>query len=152
VDPIARLLEVLRLNGLVQYDHFNPEFKDARMYDAAGIALLCGTCHDGKTRKRISAARAAAARLDPFALQAGFVRQALEIKTTKPIVCVGSVSFVVERVLLSLRGDEVLSVDPPEDTGAPWRLNALFEDRRGTPVCSIVDNEIRTRASSWTLR
>ncbi|GAA3997406.1 hypothetical protein GCM10022211_03460 [Sphingomonas humi] len=43
--------------SLYQYDHFDPEYADATEHAADGIALLCPTCHDLKTKGVLTAAR-----------------------------------------------------------------------------------------------
>ena len=136
---------------VVQYDHFAPEFKDARAHDPAGIALLCGSCHDRKTRRRTSAAAVAKARAAPFALREGFVREPLEIGAGDVTVMLGEMRVTRCPVILRVRGKDVISIDPPELAGGPHRVNAAFANTSGHPLCRIIDNEIELRVSPWDI-
>jgi hypothetical protein len=136
--------------AVIQYDHFDPEFKDARRHDAAKIALLCGACHDRKTRGRVSTEAVAEARQHPCALRDGFVREALEIGSKDVAILLGD-TICRGRVIIRITGTDLVSVAPPELPGAPLRVNAAFKDEAGLTVCQIVDNEIVLRASHWDI-
>jgi hypothetical protein len=51
---------VICRGAIYQYEHIDPEFKDATAHDPSHICLLCGGRHDRVTRGRISKATVSA--------------------------------------------------------------------------------------------
>lgn len=140
---------VLCGKALVHYDHFDPEFKDAREHKAEGIALLCGGHHDEKTRGWITNEQVAEGRRNPPALQAGFAHKELRIGADRIAVFFGSNRVNGNGVLLRVRGQDLIAIKPPEAPGAPYRLSAVFHDRKGKLLCQIVENEYVIRSDLW---
>lgn len=54
-----------------KYDHFDPEWADAKEHRPEGIALLCGDCETQRTRHLIGINQIRLARAAPFNLQPG---------------------------------------------------------------------------------
>jgi hypothetical protein len=61
----------------------------------------------------------------------------------------GGLTLKCVPVILEVGGRQLLGFSPPESTGAPIRLNALFCDTRGEPIAQIVANEWRAYAHNW---
>ncbi|MBX9580543.1 MAG: hypothetical protein K2X87_09560 [Gemmataceae bacterium] len=153
--PADRALRVRRECGfgcvlcgksVVHYDHFNPEFKDATDHDPAGIALLCGGCHDEKSRKYLSTATIAGARLNPLCKRTGFSWKKLGLQG-EPIVDLGGAQF--RRSPIQIAGRRLLEVKPGEEPGVPFRLSALFTNAVGHEVLRIEDNIWKASTGSW---
>ena len=85
-DPLKRALRQACGYGCVicgcaiyQYEHIGPTFTEAREHDPERMALLCGSCHDKKTRGLLSKETAMLARNSPFAKREGFSRVSLDV-------------------------------------------------------------------------
>src|ERR1700756_833363 len=70
--------------GIYEYDHFNPEFSEAKSHRPDGIILLCASCHAKKTKKVLSLETIAAAAANPRCKRVGFSREAFDIGNEHP--------------------------------------------------------------------
>jgi hypothetical protein len=135
--------------AIAQYEHFDPPFKDAGAHDPAGIALLCGGCHDKKTHGFWSASKVAEARRDPITFKNGYARDALDLQS--PFVLrIGSSSFEdVSTIVRTREGEYWFQIEEPEAETAPIRLSVVFFDRDGRPSLEIQENEWRCFTGQW---
>ena len=140
-------------DAVIQYDHITPPYADALRHDPAGIVLLCGGCHDRKTRGQLSVATILRAAANPKCKQTGFSWGAFDLGSTdSPVVWLGDVMLWQCDTLLSVNGEPILAIHEPEAPGGPFRLTANFLDRDGNPVLSIVDNEWQTLSANWDVQ
>jgi hypothetical protein len=124
---------------IVDYDHFDPAFKDAESHDANGITLLCGTCHGKKNRKLLSNDEVRRNNANPRARQNGFIRDAVFLGPSVPLVRFGGAVFLSEQIVAC--DDEILfGFSAAEEAGAPVRLQAHLCDKDGRQLLEIVDN------------
>jgi hypothetical protein len=135
--------------AFIQYDHFNPPFEQARSHEIDGIALLCGACHDKKTKGLLSQATVAGARRRPAALMKGSPRDTLDILPPFTLWLGSSSVRDVSTIVTTLEGEHWLSIEQPEADGAPMRLSAMFFDDHGNPSLEIVGNEWRPVIAQW---
>jgi len=56
---------------IYEYEHFNPEFKDATFHDPNGIALLCCTHHGAKTKGLLTNDQVSSYRAHPYNIKNG---------------------------------------------------------------------------------
>ncbi len=56
---------------IYEYEHFNPEFKDATSHDSNGIALLCCTHHGAKTKGLLTNDQVSSYRTNPYNIKNG---------------------------------------------------------------------------------
>jgi hypothetical protein len=135
--------------ALVDYDHFEPEFANAKRHDAAGIILLCRACHGEKNSGFLSKATIRDCLKDPLAIRRGFSAAGFDVGKSWPEIQLGPVSVRLGYVILECNGHEVLRIDEPEALGAPFRLNATFRDHDGEVTLQIIDNIWRVRTGNW---
>lgn len=134
---------------MIEYEHFEPEFKDATEHVADGIILLCISCHGRKTRGHLSRATLDGARRFPKAKEDGFSFSAFDVGNDPPTVVLGNIEATNVAILLSVLGDDIFRVDPPETTGGPFRISARIYDRFSRPILEIIENEWRTPVWNW---
>ncbi|QTN21488.1 HNH endonuclease [Rhizobacter sp. AJA081-3] len=135
--------------AIVEYEHVSPEFAKARSHDAAGIALLCPTCHSKKTRNFLSARRVLEAMKEPAAKRSGFAFSELESSTSHPYVVFAGVTLKNCATPVEIKGLPVLRIEDSEAKGTPYLLSASFFDERGGPSLFIRQNEWQVFADSW---
>ncbi len=76
-------------NGIDDYEHVDPPFKDAKEHDPNGIALLCPNCHAKKTRGFGSANIVCNALKKPFCFSKGYTAEKAQIVCNRTIcVCI----------------------------------------------------------------
>ena len=137
--------------SIVEYEHIDPEFSEAVQHDPAAIALLCHSCHGNVTRKFWSKEKIKAARQSPRCKQTGFSWGAFDLGDQQPFIKFAGILLRKCPIPITVAGTPVFSIRSPEVLGGPFRLSAMFQDAKGTPVLRIVDNEWQAIAQPWDL-
>jgi hypothetical protein len=135
--------------ALYQYEHVDPEFKDARSHDPSRIVLLCGGCHDLVTRGLLSKDTIKLRALTPKCTELGFSFGPFDIGNQPPEVVLGTITARNCKTLIRITGDDVFSIAAPAQLGQPFILNARFFDIGSNPILDIVENEWRSALNSW---
>ncbi len=136
-------------NAIYQYDHLGTEFKDSERHDPNKIVLLCGGCHDQKTRGFLSTDTILMRAKSPVCKQNNFSWGVLDIGNTHPEVVLGGLTAINVKSLLTIDGEDVFSIKPPSRKHGPFLVNASLFDRGGRQTLKIVDNELQISTSSW---
>ncbi len=137
--------------AVYQYEHFDPDFKDATTHNPDGITLLCGSCHDNVTRRVWSKEKVRLANQNPRCLGQGFSWGAFDISTKDFEFVLGGVKMQGVPVPLLVSNQPLIEVAPPEQEGAPFRLSAHFYDQTGKLTFSIVSNEWKGPIENWDI-
>ncbi|MBT9472096.1 MAG: HNH endonuclease signature motif containing protein [Pseudomonadota bacterium] len=135
-------------SAIYDYEHIDPEFKDAIEHRAEGIVLLCPNHHRGK-RRSISVEQIRRAALAPKALEQGFAFESFDPGLEHPVITVGGVTGTNVDTILQVQDRPIIWIREPEAPGAPYRISAIFWDAHGYPILSIIDNEIRSHPRNW---
>ena len=136
-------------DAFYEYDHLEVEFKDAVEHDPERIVLLCGGCHGKKTRGFLSTESIIAASKNPRCLQVGFTRGGMDVGGDAPEVVLGTITATNFSSLITIDGEDIFSIAPPEEAGGPFRINASLYDQSGAQILEIVENEIRVGIANW---
>ena len=99
-------------NGICQIDHVEPVFEHAREHNPKGMTLLCGTCHDKKTRGIIGLKTVKEAMLQPFCKQK-LPSDFFDFGSVIPIIQFGNSTFINPISLISIDGISIFSILPP---------------------------------------
>lgn len=155
-DPIKRAVRqrcgfgcVSCGKGIIQYDHFDPEYSDARDHSADGITLLCGSCHDEKKHGLLTNAQVAAMNASPYCLKQGAAFGQFRLTGAQPIVMLGNNEFRRCKIILEIAGERVLWFNRPEYRDDGLCLNARIRNEKGEIVFEIIDNEWRIGDDLW---
>lgn len=137
--------------GLAYYDyeHFDPDFKDAKEHNADGMTLLCMQCNQKRARGTLSAATVARANANPKCKQLGFASELFDFGPEPIEIFFAGVSFVDCGTLIQVHGVNLLSVRPPEEPGSPVLLSGFLADTTGATTLKIVDNEWSAGDENW---
>lgn len=135
--------------GFYDYEHFDPDFKDAKSHDPAGITLLCMQCNQKRARGQLSAETVAQANAAPRCLQSGFAREEWGFGHDPISVVFAGATFTNVKVLIEINGYPIMSVLPPEDGSSFYRFSGLFSDRFGQTTLKIKDNEWFAGVDNW---
>lgn len=158
-DPVKRAVRQACGYGCVvcgcaiyDYEHVDPPYAEAREHDPKRITLLCGACHDKKTRGMLSTETVIRAMESPFTKREGFARVTLDLAPDSAVIVkIGQTQFKGLRDILIVDGESVLAVAPPEIAGAPPRINATFYSRANELIAKIIDNEWRGETSAFDI-
>jgi hypothetical protein len=135
--------------GIVQYEHVEPEFKDAKEHRADSIALLCPQCHAKITTKMWSKSRVKLAMRMPKCKQEGFAREFFDFVNESPVLVFGGVRLSNCEIPIEVAGYPLFSIKAPDNTGEPFLLSGTFTDSNGDTSLTIIDNEWRASSSAW---
>ena len=140
---------VLCGNAIIDYDHFDPAFSEALEHKSEGITILCGQCHNKKTRGMLSFESVKRAVANPRCRQSGFSFEAFDIGEQSPIVRLGTLLLIDVKTIIRVLGDNILSIKPPLEKESPFLISAKITDIAGKPIFEIEDNEWKTFSSNW---
>lgn len=148
-------------SAIYDYEHFNPEFNEAKEHNPDGIALLCPTDHARKRKQLLSNEKYLKSISNPKALQNKKAYAEWEVSNFAPTIVIGQKIFTGGTSILIVDAELLLGFKEPEEIGTPPRLNFRFFDRKQKEVFSIIDNEIsvfsesfdiETTGNIWTVR
>ncbi len=131
------------------YEHFDPDFKDAKEHRAEGITLLCMQCNQKRAHGTLSVETVAAANMAPKCLERGFASESFDFGSDPMQVAFAGVTFTNCPILIEVNGFPLLSVREPEAPGTPYRLSGLFADDTGEITLKIEDNVWSAGADNW---
>ena len=131
------------------YEHFDPDFKDAKEHRAEGITLLCMQCNQKRARGTLSVETVAAANLAPKCLEQGFATESFDFGSNPMQITLAGVTFTNCPTLIEVNGFPLLSIRGPEAPGAPYRLSGFFADDTGDITLKITDNHWSAGADNW---
>lgn len=135
--------------GFYDYEHFDPEFKDARAHDSRGITLLCMQCNQKKQRGLLSVDSVRDANSNPKCLESGFANEWFDFGRNPLEVRLGGVSFRNCQTLLEIDDCPILRIAEPETEHGPYRLSGLFADETGATTLRIDENRWIAGADNW---
>jgi hypothetical protein len=134
----------------MHYDHFAPEFVDCQEHIAAGIALLCPTCHQDRTSGRLSADRVEAGRRRAREL---WKDPALRTQFSGDVVtlAVGSNRLTGPSVGLCFGSFRLLEIQASGDDFQPWVLSGAFVHGAGH-IARFDRNTVVACSGNWDVQ
>lgn len=158
-DPIKREIRqrskfacVVCRSGIFDYEHIEPEYKDAKAHEADKICCLCSSCHDKVTRRHYSKAFIRQKYLecenaDPKDVSPPF--DSLDFHDGNAELKVGGITYAPGvRCILKYHGVEIISVAPSNGETAGG-INAMFFDSEGQHTLRIEDNVWTGAIDAW---
>ncbi|MEZ9132751.1 HNH endonuclease signature motif containing protein [Vibrio breoganii] len=125
---------------LVEYEHIEPEYHDAKEHDPTKMTLLCPMCHDKVTKKLLSKKRVWEAKKSPKALKDGFVKDQLMVDTDSLELLMGNARTSMLLVAISLYGKPLFWFERCE-VEESYRICCIFYGLDGKPIAYINRNE-----------
>jgi hypothetical protein len=135
--------------SIIEYEHVDPPFEEAKEHDPERITLLCPQCHAKVTRRFISKQTVLEDMRDPCCKRSGYSSEFLDIGRTHPAVVFGGITLTRCPVPVEFKGEALFEVKEAERAGGPFRLSANFYNSRGERSLQIVDNEWRAYGTNW---
>ena len=137
--------------GLVyNYEHVDPEFKDACEHNPENMTLLCGIHHDLKTGGQLSAERIKAQMLSPYNQNKDALSASVNtIYPDKEItVALGSTLWQNTRSILSINGQSLFSIISTELYPL---INFEMYNAAGSKIIDIQNNEVFLARGSYDI-
>lgn len=133
------------------YEHIDPEFADAKLHDPAKMTFLCDTQNQRKERGYLSKETIWSWKSDPWGKKNGHVHDSFDVDSKKFSIWIGGNKIENFEKIISIGDVCLLSVKPPEEKGAPFRLSAIFHDNQNNRILEIIDNEWKARSDVFDL-
>lgn len=125
---------------LVEYEHIEPEYHDAKEHDPQKMTLLCPMCHDKVTKRIISKNKVWEAKASPRALENGYVSDTLMVATDSLEILLGSCKSTMFSVAIKLYGKPLFWFEPSGE-GNDYKICSIFYGANGRPISYINRNE-----------
>jgi hypothetical protein len=135
--------------SLYDYEHFDPDFKEATAHNTSGITLLCMQCNQKRNRKVLSVETVKCANENPKSLQQGFSNEAFDFGSNPIEIVFAGVTFINCDHWIRIDGTPILSIKNPEQNHAPYRLSGLFCNDVGEETLEITDNKWSVSTDNW---
>lgn len=136
------------------YEHVDPEFKNAKNHDPNKITLLCGRCHDNVTKGIWSKEKVKEAMVNPENLKKGSSSKLpLDLSGAHfPEIFFGETRFGECNVPISIYGQQILKIEQPINKGEPFLLSGVFTNDKGIKVLEIERNDLIVSSNSWDIK
>lgn len=134
-----------------KYDHFDPEWADAKEHRPEGIALLCGDCETQRTRKLIGINQVRLARAAPFNMEPGrdpFWGLRLGSEPVEVVFGGNRARNSDRNILFEINGVPLFGV---ERDGDAWVLLGSLCDDQGRASLKFEGSEIVARRGQWDI-
>jgi len=136
-------------SAFYQYDHFDPEFADAKSHDPNGICCLCPTCHQEVTSGRLSRELVKKRVIEVNSAASDPISPPLDLHDGQECLRIGGIRYArIPLSLLSLYGENLLAVTPSNDS-EPGSISGRFFSDAGEEMMRIVRNEILFKSANW---
>lgn len=135
--------------GIVQYEHVDPEFKDAATHDADAITLLCPRCHAKVTTGMLAKEQVKQAMLDPCCKRTGYARETFAFSGGPPALRFGGMLLKDCPIPIEVKSVPLFSIKQAEDPNGPFLLSGHFTDSNGNQSLVIEDNEWQASSTCW---
>jgi len=139
--------------AICDYEHIEPEFKDAQSHNPKGITLLCAGCHDKKTRGIYSKEKILDAMKNPKCKEQGFTFDSLDIGKKNIAIQFGNCLFIDTLSLICVDSISLLTLIPPnpELHNEPYKLNAFLTDNDENGIFGITNNTWFGNIENWDI-
>jgi hypothetical protein len=116
------------------------------------MVLLCGSHHTEAGKGLLSVDTIKKSAASPKCLEQGFSDFSLDVGGEFPTVLIGNSIFKGNPTLIRAFGEQLFAIDYPEEKGSPYRISAVFFDRKERMACRIVHNEWQCFISNWDVK
>ncbi len=137
--------------SIIQYEHVDPEFKDAKKHDPNCITLLCPSCHTKITTKFWPKDVVKNAMHSPECKKLGFTRDSFNFGLSTPTIILGGLTIPNCERPLKILNNDIIVLKSPTISGEPFLLSAWFYNKIGNELFNIIDNEWIAFANNWDI-
>lgn len=133
---------------ITEYEHFFPDFKDAKVHDPTSIVLLCPSHHAEVTKGVIPKEAVADASENPVARASGFSHRNLPWFKGDLVFKVGGLTTKGTPIPFSIKGDMPLFFSAPEEGSDVTRISASISGPDGRRILEVAQNEWRVTSNA----
>ncbi len=135
--------------GIIQYEHVDPEFCEAKSHEIENITLLCPQCHGKVTTGFLSKEKIKQAMNNPICNKNGFTKEVFDFCTGHPTLQFAGMLFSNCSIPIMVAGNPLFKIERPEIEGGPFRLSGIFCNSAGQCTLKIQENEWIASSTNW---
>jgi len=135
--------------GFYDYEHFDPDFAEAKSHDPNGMTLLCMQCNQKRNRKLLSRETVKAHNKNPAAISKGFCQEWLDVSCAEVEVVFAGSSYIQCSNIIEVNENPILAIRPPQGDNEPYRISGFFSDATGAITLKIDENVWKAGADNW---
>ncbi len=135
--------------GIIEYEHIEPEFNNAKEHNPLKMTLLCPNCHRKVTSGIWSKSKVHDAMLKPKALSQGYSNEIFDIGNGFPIIHFAGSKFQNCPIPIVIHNYPLFTIEPKQDERGYFLLGGNFTDSNGKPTLKIYKNEWIAKSDSW---
>lgn len=154
-DPVKRAVRqrdgygcIICGGAIIDYHHVEPQYADASEHNPDRITLLCPN-HHRNAGTFLGNDTIAAAMKSPKCKQLGFSFGEFYLGSEHLDVLIGRATIRRAFRVLTIYGDNVVWIEPPEEELGPFRISADIRDQSGQAILSLDRNHWRTPIENW---
>ncbi|MBB1192844.1 hypothetical protein DNC80_04080 [Flavobacterium sp. SOK18b] len=136
--------------GIIEYEHVEPEFKEAEKHDPTSITLLCPNCHSKVTRGMWSKEKIKDAMQNPICLQKGYSNDFFDIGNNYPKIKFAGSLIMNTPIPIMVKGKPLFKIIKSESEKF-FLLSAIFYNSKGEKSLEIIDNEWFAYSDNWDI-
>lgn len=133
---------------IVEYEHVDPTFAEAKEHSPDSIALLCPSCHARVTKGFFSKDKVKLAMKEPAAFKSGSVADILDFCGEHPKIIFGGTILENCKIPLMIKGEPLLEIERG-DNG--FLISGRFYGSDGVLGLEIIKNEWICSTEVWDL-
>jgi hypothetical protein len=135
--------------AIATYEHVDAEFNHAKEHDPNKMTYLCGQCHSKVTRGFLSKETIEQAMQNPWCIKNNKCHEYFDIAKDNFLINIAGTILGNISNIISFEGHPLLSIFPPEDINAPFRLSGEFFDKSENLLLKIENNEWTGNPDNW---
>lgn len=137
--------------GWYDYEHFNPDYYDAKEHNPDGMTLLCMSCNQKRNRGTLSRETVMVANKNPKCLQEGFTKESFDYGSNLIEVRFASNTFIDCENIICIDDLPILSIKNPIEEGDTFLMSGIFFNSEGEKSFEIKDNEWFGEIDNWDI-
>lgn len=138
-------------NAIIEYEHVEPEYHEAKEHNPEKMTLLCPLCHAKVTKRLMSKDTIKKAMINPKCKEIGFSREILETSTKSPEIKYGINGLSVKDISIPIQINTtpLIKIEKPDNDKEPYKLSCIFYDSDNQKSLEIIDNEYYIFNNNW---
>jgi hypothetical protein len=138
---------------ITEYEHFFPDFIDAKQHNSERITLLCPTHHSMATKGILQKSKIQDASAHPAAKTMGYSKENHPWFEGVPSLKMGGGGLVKNTPIpIQVRGENLIEFGAPENGSNITQISANLSDASGENILKISANEWKVLSGNWDFK
>lgn len=136
-------------SGIIQYEHVDPEFFEAREHNPDNMTLLCPQCHEKVTKGFWSKDRVKEAMKNPKCLQLNYCSEFFDVGSDGFCIEFSGSYIVGCKNIIKINSLPLLIIDYSKELSDRILISGIFCNSLGSITLKIIKNEWIAYSNNW---